>query len=177
MGPFVRAVALRTAIGSMAVSTSVSGDGYRDLRGKLPQRGEYPTRSMDRVDGIVIHHSATRGQSLRSMAEFHVEQRGWNGIGYHYAVGWDGTIFHLNDAERLTNHTAGANSRNIGVVMVGNLHDNPVPQAQRDAVRNLVYYLREVHAIHRVQPHRAFKSTACPGDFAVDQLSTLWVDG
>jgi N-acetyl-anhydromuramyl-L-alanine amidase AmpD len=132
---------------------------------------------MDNVDGVVIHHSATTGQTLRSMAEFHSFVKGWQGLSYHYAVGWDGTVYLCNDVDRLTWHVENNNTRNIGIVLVGNLDRNPLPQAQRDAVRNLVYYLREIHGIHRVLPHRAFKATACPGFYAVDQLSTLWVDG
>lgn len=169
-----RAVALRTAIGATAVSSAGYAPQYRDLRGTLPTNGEYPKRDMSKVNGIVIHHTATKGATIRSMAQFHVERRGWQGIGYHYAVGYDGTIFALNDLDRRTNHTAGNNMTTIGIAMIGNLHRSPVPEEQRKSVVSLVQYLKELHEIDNVQPHRAYKATACPGDSAYFVLHKLW---
>ena len=173
-GPFVRAIALRTAIGATAMSGAGYTAQYRDLRGTLPTNGEYPLRDMERVDAVVIHHTATQGQTLRTMAEFHVERRGWQGIGYHYAVGYDGTIYYLNDAERRTNHTAGNNSRTIGIALVGNMERNPMPAAQRSSLIALVYYLREIYGTTYIHPHCHYSPTLCPGKGTHDAVGHLW---
>ena len=131
---------------------------------------------MDKVTGIVFHHTATKGATINSMAEFHIQHRGWHGIAYHYAVGWDGTIFHLNSVDRLTWHTEGHNTANIGVALVGNMQVNEMPFAQREAAINLTYYLRERYGTKRVTYHRMYKATACPGENAIRTLNPIWRD-
>lgn len=160
--------------GAVAMSVVASGEvPIIDLRGQLPTSGEYPMRDMERIDAVVIHHSASRGQSIRNLAEYHVAVRGWNGIGYHYAVGWDGMVYQMNDVERRTNHAQGHNSHTIGVVMVGNydlIHPTPIMVG---SASHLVRYLGEVYGARMVLFHRDLKATDCPGIFAAQDLDSL----
>lgn len=165
---------MQSALALTATTGAGYGEQYRDLRGKLPTDGDYPTRNMEQVSTTVIHHTATQGATLYSMAEFQVNRRGWAGIGYHYAVGWDGTIYHLNDVERRTNHTEGNNSRTIGIALVGNLDVNQMPPAQRASTINLIYFIRERYGTEYIRPHRFYKSTACPGRYTMREFSHLW---
>ena len=160
--------------GAVAMSIVASGEvPIVDLRGQLPAAGQYPTRDMAKVNAVVIHHSASRGQTIRNLAEYHVAVRGWNGIGYHFAVGWDGMVYQMNDVERRTNHAQGHNSRTIGVVLVGNydlIHPSP---AMVGSAAYLVRYLGRVYGARTVFFHRDLKATACPGIFATQALDSL----
>lgn len=144
-----------------------------DLRGKLPTAGAYPVRDLSKVDTIIIHHTATQGQSIRSIAQMHVEQRGWQGIAYHFAVNWEGKVFYLNDIGTRTNHAQGINTRSIGVVFIGN-HDRtpPTPEAVHAMYRTIAM-LRAEQGITRVLFHGQTKATACPGRYAIIAIDTL----
>lgn len=144
-----------------------------DLRDKLPTNGDYPYRQMERVNTIIVHHTATKGTSIRSLAEFHVQYREWPGIGYHFAVGWDGRVYLLNDVDRMTNHAAGWNTKSIGVAMVGNFQETALPELESVATQRTVLFLKERYGIDRVLFHRDTRRTLCPGDSAVRVLAPL----
>ncbi len=161
--------------GAVCMGCVVSFDGipFIDLRGKLPITGEYPIRSMERVDAIVIHHSATRGQTIRSIAEFHTATRGWPSIAYHFAVGWDGKVYQLNDVERRTNHAQGFNSRSIGVCLIGDYEAHPVPPETVHSLIHLIEVLNSEYGPLRIVLHSETKQTKCPGYWgreAVEQI-------
>lgn len=162
----VRGLALMLAIGSDEVPLV-------DLRDKLPTTCAYPERDMTKVDGVIIHHSATRGQSINSIAQFHVQTRGWCGIAYHYGIGWDGKVYLLNDPERKTNHALNNNTRNIGVCLIGNYDQQPVPQEVVNSCFKLINYLEAQYGPLRVQFHRDTKATDCPGRYAIQALDSL----
>jgi len=166
-------VALRGAVVLVPTLGIHGGAQIIDLRGQLPTSGEYPYRDMAKVNAVVIHHSATRGQTIRNLAEYHTTVRGWQGIAYHYGIGWDGRIYIMNDPERRTNHAQGMNSRTIGVVLVGDYDlTHPSPEAV-DAATHLVRYLREAYGVENVLFHSDTKPTACPGTFARQALQPL----
>lgn len=141
-----------------------------DLRGQLPTVAEYPRRDMAKVNAIVVHHSATRGQSIRTIAEFHTQTRGWPAIAYHYAIGWDGKVYLLNDVDTRTNHAQGFNTRSIGVCFIGDYDRQPLTPEAVQAFSHLLAYLRSEHGYLEVLYHRDTKATECPGDSAVAAL-------
>jgi hypothetical protein len=141
-----------------------------DLRGQLPTAGQYPLRDMNNVDAVVVHHSASRGQSIRNLAEYHIAVRGWSGIGYHFAVGWNGVVYMMNDVERRTNHAQGHNSHTIGVVMVGSYDTISPSDATIESTLRLIQHLGNMYGADSVVFHRDLKATACPGQGAVDAL-------
>lgn len=167
----VEKVAVRGAFLAIGVGADVSP--FVDLRGQLPVDGQYPLRNMERVDTQIIHHSATTGSSIHSIAQFHIEARGWPAIAYHFAIGWDGKCYQLNDVDRRTNHAAGWNSRSIGVVLIGNYEERPVPAEVVKACERLTAYIAETYGAHTILFHRDTKITVCPGKFATEALQGL----
>jgi N-acetyl-anhydromuramyl-L-alanine amidase AmpD len=165
LATFTRRIAGKVATRGLVVALGVgySEAPFIDLRGKLPTTGEYPARDMDRVDAIVVHHSATRGQTIRSIAEFHTATRGWPSIAYHFAVGWDGKVYQLNDVERRTNHAQGFNSRSIGVCLIGDYEAHPVPPETVHSLSHLIEALSEQYGPLRIVLHSETKQTKCPG--------------
>lgn len=151
------------------------GTAIHDLRGELPTRTDmaYVKRPESDVKGMVWHHSATRGQSIRSIAEFHTEVRKWPAVAYHFAIGHDGIVYQLNDVGTTSYHAAGYNRNTIGVVLIGNYHDRALTEEMEEAIVTLNEYLRDEYDLQFSWMHRETRPTACPGDYAVDYLTPL----
>ena len=170
-------VAVRQAMRSgLALTTAASvsfGASIKDLTDELPTRSEYHIRDLSKVDAVIWHHSATKGQTIRNLAEFHTEVKKWPGIGYHFAIGWDGTVYKMNDPNRLTYHAQGHNSHSIGVVLVGNYHDLELSPEMKEKIMAMNEYLRDEYGVYRVMWHGQTKATLCPGKYAIDFLKGL----
>lgn len=126
---------------------------------------KYPTRSLEQITHIILHHSATSGGKPQSFAYFHVNFYGWPGIGYHYVISKDGLIFKTNSLTTVSFHTRGLNECGIGICLVGNYNIDFPSSAQLSALGELldilVRYLPRVKVIlHRQAP---LAKTACPG--------------
>lgn len=153
-------------------SVTSYGSQIHDLRGELAhhETKQYGVRGEEVIEGIVIHHSATRGQSIKTISGFHVESRGWPGIGYHFAIGYDGKIYLLNDPTVISYHTKDNNYKNIGVVLIGHYHERPLTPEMKQAIDSLIEYLMDRYQIEYVWMHREVGRTVCPGNYAVAYL-------
>lgn len=164
--------------GRVVASTSLDGVNIRDITDTLMKNPNehYTTRHLNQIDKIIIHHSGTTSGSPESYARHHVETRGWPGIGYHYVIQKDGTIYQTNRWETVSYHTSGQNTGSIGVCLTGNYNTQQPPQAQMNAAAKLVRYLRNnIQQGLMLNQHRQYQQTSCPGanlDLdAIDRLS------
>lgn len=157
---------------NMAVAGGAIGYGshFVDLRGKLPERQDihYSVRNVNTIQGVVLHHSATKGQTISSMAQFHTEVRGWPGLAYHFAIGWDGTVYQCHDLSTISYHSAGYNQRTLGIVLIGNYQDRQMTEEMKGSLVELTSYLHDQYDLKYMWLHRDTKSTACPGQYAVE---------
>ena len=98
----------------------------------------------------VIHHTASKDVSVETIDRWHKE-RGWDGIGYHYVIRKDGTVY---KGRLLTKFGAHAKSRNhyIGIALTG--HDY-FTRAQVSSLKNLLIELE----IKEIERHHE----ECPG--------------
>lgn len=142
--------------------------------------GGRPSRQESAVDWIVVHHNAvappkTDAQARKQLDAIHRQHNneGWGGIGYHYAIAPDGTIYKCRRITESTVHARGANSRSIGIMLMGYFHvdahykGQPPTDEQIASLRELVRTIRKaMPSIVKVLPHREVPGsrTACPGD-------------
>ena len=134
----------------------------------LPSRGEYERRPLSGVRWLAIHHSAVGVDSTsRSIADYHVNVQGWEGIGYHYVVHWDGTIDYVGDIETSRANVALINDRVIGICIPGNWEERWPPTSALTATRALVAWLLTLVPQAQVVGHREIAqdgwATTCPG--------------
>ena len=47
---------------------------------------------LEKVNQLIIHHTAEDGWDVYKTHEFHQTVRGWSGIGYNYFIEKDGTV-------------------------------------------------------------------------------------
>lgn len=110
---------------------------------------------------IVLHHAAAEG-SAEAVHGAHLA-RGWSGIGYHFYVRLDGTVYSGRPLGTIGAHTAGYNSRSVGVCFEGNFEVRTMPTEQLAAGRELISYLRGLYPKAKIVRHKDLDATACPG--------------
>lgn len=171
---------MRPAIGlaTISVGSGNQGSAWHDLRASLPVNSEHPyvKRPIEDIKGLYLHHSATKGKTIRNITEYHIEVHKWGGIAYHYAVGWDGRIFWTNDPTTKSFHTKNHNGNSIAVVVIGNYSVLELTDIQKSAIVKLIDDLTEQYGLQFVKLHRDVVATQCPGNNAVDFLRSICFD-
>ena len=134
---------------------------------------------------VTGHYSAgARAHNAREGADrarsFHREHaaKGWGGVGYHYLISDDGTLFCLRPTILKGAHVGRHNSNNIGVNMPGTTGDRPTKAQQR----TYRWLLDHAHTSRMPKAHRTdrnlrdatrrghkqwpgHESNGCPGEF------------
>jgi len=109
------------------------------------------------IDTIIIHHSATESGTVESIRRFHVGQRGWDDIGYHYLITPDGIVHAGRDPERIGAHAKGRNLNSLGICLIGT---DTFSHAQLKALAQTVAILKHQYPITKIERHHA----ECPGN-------------
>lgn len=134
-----------------------------------------------------LHHSVTaqlpvnatvaQERTQMRLLEHIGQQRFGRGISYTFPIFPSGRIYQGADVDRIAYHSGpGRNTRGVGIVLVGNTHDNPVTPQQR---ASLVWLLQE--GVRRgwwndpaiTEGHRDFSATACPGNYAYKLIQDI----
>ena len=113
------------------------------------------------TDYIILHHRAGNGDA-DSIHAGHLSQ-GWTGIGYHFYVRKDGSVYRGRPIDIIGAHCTGKNGCSIGVCFEGNFENETMTAAQLKAGKELVSYLKGLYPDAEVKRHKDFQSTACPG--------------
>lgn len=130
---------------------------------------------------IVLHHSASRGGNAQVIDRDHVNQNGWDGIGYHFVIG-NGVDMPLGRIEatfrwRSQSHGAHAgalplqkpfNTDGVGICLIGNYEQQALePFTERRLIELCAQLIDRIPtlSVGRIIGHRDVpgKSTACPG--------------
>jgi hypothetical protein len=104
---------------------------------------------------IIIHHSATldgRTFSWAAIRRYHIQERGWNDIGYHVGVelvndGYEATLGRMLDVEGAHCKELGMNQLGIGVCLVGNFDAVSPPEEGLKKLREVVRWLMRLYDI------------------------------
>lgn len=110
----------------------------------------------------ILHHAEAKTCSAADIHNWH-KQRGWTGAGYHFLVRKNGKVYRLRPEWTVGAHAAGANSDSLGICFEGAYNTEYMGQAQIQAGRELVAYLKSKYGISLVQRHKDVGSTDCPG--------------
>lgn len=141
----------------------------------LKQNGVYNKRK--KTQYLVLHHAANISQSVEEIAAYHLS-KGWAGIGYHYYVRKDGSIYRGRPENTVGAHCLNYNGISIGVCAEGNYETSPtMPDAQKDALKWLCADIQRRYPKITVKKHSDLQSTACPGryypyDYVISGMAT-----
>jgi len=136
-----------------------------DSLNKHPTK-QYATRRLEAIEHIVIHHSAiTPTVGAQRIAEYHVNNLDWPGIGYHFVVDDQGIIYRTNPLETVSYHAGNINRSGAGVCFLGNFTDDVPTSAQLESGGKLVAWLvQELKLTNdEIKGHKEFMNTQCPG--------------
>lgn len=118
------------------------------------------------TDTLILHHAEAIHATVEEINRWHVA-RGWSGIGYHYYVRKDGSVYQGRPEDVVGAHagsSSGYNSRSIGICFEGNYMVETMQERQLAAGLALV---RQVEARYgnrlNIIGHRDVTSTDCPG--------------
>jgi predicted nucleic acid-binding Zn-ribbon protein len=141
----------------------------QDLIDTLPKHATktYSTRAIGDITTLVIHHSATVPTiTPQRIAQYHVKNLDWPGIGYHFVVSADGIIYQSNAVQTVSYHATKANPFGVGICFLGNFTEDVPPSPQLQAGAHLVAWLmQELNvALDNVEGHLKFTATSCPGN-------------
>lgn len=125
---------------------------------------------------IIIHHAEASNCTAQDIHQWHLNN-GWSGAGYHFLVRKDGTVYRLRPENKIGAHASGSNSDSIGICFEGSYMTETMPQAQINAGKELVAYLKQKYKISKVQAHREVCSTNCPGkNFPFTEIANTTVN-
>lgn len=112
---------------------------------------------------LIIHHTADSGITPERMNEIHIEN-GWAGIGYHFYIRTDGTIYRGRPENAVGAHAKKNNKNSIGIALEGNFEkDNPT-EAQMKSLVKLSADMIIKYNLNDVLGHRDVYETLCPGE-------------
>lgn len=134
-------------------------------------------RSLSSIKRIILHNSGvTVLQTVETIHNYHKNTKGWAGIGYHFYVRKDGTIYEGRPVEYVGAHATNNNSNSIGVCFEGNFNEETMNDIQIKAGQELVAYLKATYNISTVQAHRDVNNTSCPGaNFPFNEIANTTV--
>ena len=104
---------------------------------------------------------------IELIRKWHVEERGWSDVGYHYLIRRDGSVETGRDIERPGAHAVGHNSHSIGLAIAGGKargDESPTnfTQAQWNSLEDFVVSLVEQFPDANVIGHNEVSSKDCP---------------
>ena len=136
---------------------------------------------MRRIDQVIIHSTATNpswysDKSAEDVVDeirrWHVNEKNWRDIGYHYCIHRNGDIAKGRPIEQSGARTRGLNRNSVGVALVGGRGGSGecsddefldhYTEAQQTTLRKLFNQLNEEYPIDMVAGHNEFASKACP---------------
>lgn len=151
----------------------------------------WPLQYPKNVSKIFIHHTGSQKnldnpeQLVRDIYHSHAINRGWGDIGYNYLIDPQGTVYEGRyGGDGVVGAHVGpmGNRGSIGIALLGNYNDQPVPEKARQALIRLLSektkqfnidpegenHFRGVN-IPNITGHESVMNTSCPGK----HLSTL----
>lgn len=133
------------------------------------------------INKIIVHCSATpegRDVSVDEIRRWHVEDRNWSDIGYHWVVTLNGTLEEGRPEYRNGAHAKGFNKNSIGVCYVGGVDKNLDPKdtrtdAQKETLRCILEDLKDRYPQAQIIGHRDVSSKACPSFDAREEYKDI----
>lgn len=120
---------------------------------------------MRRIDQIVIHHTAgPPDQTVEQIRRFHIDERGWDDIGYHFVITDDGRVHKGRDWQRIPACVQNKNTHSLCIAVTGDNTDpdNEWNDLQFTALRATIDTLVAITGAD-VGGHKDYRDTLCPG--------------
>ena len=111
---------------------------------------------------LIYHHTAIKNITPEEINNLH-QSKGWQGIGYHYYITKEGTIFSGRPEKAVGAHTKGKNKCSIGIALEGDFEEEQLTKEQIESLIDLSTYLCLKYDICKIIGHNDVSNTLCPG--------------
>lgn len=162
-------------MGNFNLTVSSLGSKFIDYR--TPILGDsfnwHWVRPLSQPQYLAIHHTAGPDtQTPDQIAAYHVNSRGWGGVGYHFLIAKNGTVYYVGDLTTARAHVYNYNHLAIGICLIGNFTAGKMPSTDQIQSAHLLCVkllfqtpeLSNVNGWEDLVGHKQFAATACPGD-------------
>jgi len=127
------------------------------------------------TERIILHHAAASQCSSDDIDKWH-KQKDYSCIGYHFFIRKNGTIYRGRQENAIGAHAYQNNYNSIGICFEGDFEKEQMTDAQVEAGKELVAYLKNKYNISKVQKHSDVNNTSCPGrNFRFDEIANSTV--
>jgi len=125
----------------------------------------------EHTDMIVIHCAYTTPDmdiGVEEIRDWHVNDRGWSDVGYHFIIRRDGIIELGRDLWRQGAHEPQVNERSVAICLVGGMGEDETPEnnftgPQWSSLAFSVNFLLAMYPGSRVAGHNEFRDDKeCP---------------
>ena len=127
----------------------------------LPHNGNFTRRS--KTDEVILHHAEASSATVWDINQWHLAN-GWVGIGYHYYIRKDGSIYRGRPEWAVGAHATGHNDRSSGICCEGADMTENTPAAQLASLKALLRDIMGRYGTMPLKRHRDVNATSCPGD-------------
>ena len=123
-------------------------------------------KPLSTVKFIVVHCADTKsGMNVtkKDLHQWHVVDRGWSEIGYHWFIKFNGSLHECRDESKQGAHCKAVNDCSIAICLEGGADgiDN-FTRSQKKVLRTLINGLKKQHPNASLVGHSHFDNKACP---------------
>ncbi|KAF8788821.1 Peptidoglycan-recognition protein LB like protein [Argiope bruennichi] len=126
------------------------------------------------VPHLFIHHTAMSecndfdscSRMMRAIQNFHMDDRGWDDIGYNYLIGGDGRVYVGRGWNRVGAHTYGFNKIGIAFSLMGDFTKKAPSDIMLNVTKQMIKCAEDgdyVKTDYKLHGHRDARCTECPG--------------
>jgi hypothetical protein len=122
---------------------------------------------------IILHHAEASKCTVEDIHSWHLNN-GWAGIGYHYFIRKDGSIYRGRPDGAIGAHCQGSNTNTLGICFEGNYMKETMSTVQYNSGIDLIKYLIGKYGNLPVYGHKELLATECPGSkFPLEDFKQL----
>lgn len=133
-----------------------------------------------KINEIIVHCTDTEAfvpVSKKDLYQWHVVERNYKDIGYHYFIDIKGNIIVCRSIDKVGAHCKGHNKHSIGICYAGgrlngNYYDTRTI-LQKDSLHQLIQGLCNTFPITKISGHRDYSRKSCPCFDASKEYSHL----
>ena len=111
---------------------------------------------------VIIHHTAVDNLTPENINEDN-KRRGYGGIGYHFYIRKDGSVYRGREEKLEGAHTIGRNYDSIGICIEGNFENEELSETQERSLVMLIADMIIKYNISDIIGHKDEYQTLCPG--------------
>ncbi|CAL1297231.1 unnamed protein product [Larinioides sclopetarius] len=126
------------------------------------------------VPHLFIHHTAMSecsdfascSQMMRTIQNLHMDDNGWDDIGYNFLIGGDGRVYVGRGWNRVGAHTYGYNRNAIAFSLMGDFTNKVPSEVMLNTTKEMIKCAEDrnhVMSDYKLHGHRDAGCTECPG--------------